>query len=134
MPTIATDLSLSDEEQQKRNDEYITQAKSTIGKVVTLEFKEAKTEITEVDKKERENLAIEARTKILSGETIENIAEKLTLNHENIQFESGSGTIETLPSIVTYPEVKTLSGKSLSSVIKTSAEKALTLSGETAKK
>lgn len=133
IPTIAADLSLSEAEQRKRNDEYIAQAKSTIGKVVTLEFKEAKTTITDADKKEREQLAIDARARIASGETIESIAEKLTLNHENVRFESGSGTKEELPSIVSYPGIKESTGKYLSEVVKTKAEKALTLSGETAK-
>jgi protein-export membrane protein SecD len=100
---------------------------------VTLEFKEAKTTITDADKKEREQIAVDARARIASGETIENIAEKLTLNHENVRFESGSGTKDTLPSIVLYTDLKDEAGKHLSPVVKTKAEKALTLSGETAK-
>ncbi len=51
---------VSESEKRKKSAEDTEKAKATIGKVVQLEFREAKTNITEMDKKERKVLAEKA--------------------------------------------------------------------------
>jgi preprotein translocase subunit SecD len=52
---------MNDEEKRKKNAEDISNAKETIGKVVKLEFKEQKKDITDEDKKARQELANKAK-------------------------------------------------------------------------
>ena len=90
IPTVAQDSSVSEAEQKKKNDEYIRQAKETIGKVVTLEFKEKKTTITDQDRIERKAIAQEIREKALSGTSFKDLGDKYSTTHENIIFENST--------------------------------------------
>lgn len=132
IPTIARDANTSEEEQQKKNNEYIKQAKETIGKVVTLEFKEKKTTITAEDKAERKAIAQEIRQKALSGASFKDLGDKYSTTHENISFENGTGTLENLPEYVKYTGIESLSGSSLSEVVTTKLQNTVSLSGNTA--
>lgn len=91
--------SMTDEEKKAKNDEYITKAKETIGKVVRLEFKEQKTTVTDADKQERTDIA----TKLLAeiGEAkypFATIANKYKDQYENIEYRAGSGTTSEIPA------------------------------------
>ena len=132
IPTVAQDSSVSEAEQKKKNDEYIRQAKETIGKVVTLEFKEKKTTITDQDRIERNAIAQEIREKALSGTSFKDLGDKYSTTHENIIFENGTGTLEDLPEYVRYNGIELLSGSSLSNVVTTKLQKTVSLSGNTA--
>ena len=132
IPTVAQDSNVSEAEQKKKNDEYIRQAKETIGKVVTLEFKEKKTTITDQDRIERKAIAQEIREKALSGASFKDLGDKYSTTHENIIFENGTGTLEDLPEYVRYNGIELLSGSSLSNVVTTKFQKTVSLSGNTA--
>ena len=132
IPTVAQDSNVSEAEQKKKNDEYIRQAKETIGKVVTLEFKEKKTTITDQDRIERKAIAQEIREKALSGTSFKDLGDKYSTTHENIIFENGTGTLEDLPEYVRYNGIELLSGSSLSNVVTTKLQKTVSLSGNTA--
>ena len=56
--------SISEEQKRKNNAEDIEKAKSTIGKVVKLEFKEQKKDITDEDKQARRELAEKAKAEL----------------------------------------------------------------------
>ncbi|NDK08383.1 protein translocase subunit SecD [Candidatus Gracilibacteria bacterium] len=81
------------------NEENIKKAKETIGKVVKIEFKEKRKNVTDADKKERKDLA---RTIIAELKTTKDgfnpIAQQYKDNYENVDFGSFSGTREELNS------------------------------------
>ncbi len=88
------------EEKKKQQEEDIKNAKATIGKVVQLEFKELKTEFTEADKKEREQIAQNLQ-KDLQTDGFDATKQKYTTQYENIFASSGTGT---LPKEIQFPE------------------------------
>jgi protein-export membrane protein SecD len=83
---------ISDEEKRKKNAEDITNAKNTIGKVVKLEFKEEKKDITEEDKQERRDIAEKARWE-LTNTPFATIAAKYRDQYENVFYVSTSGAL-----------------------------------------
>jgi protein-export membrane protein SecD len=83
---------ISDDEKRKKNAEDIKNAKDTIGKVVKLEFKEEKKDITEADKQERRDLAEKARAE-LATTPFATIAAKYRDQYENVVYISTSGTL-----------------------------------------
>lgn len=68
------------------NSKNIETAKEAIWKVVKIAFKERRTEVTETDLKERENIAKEAEKEIKSWEPFQVVASKYRLNFENIKI------------------------------------------------
>lgn len=68
------------------NSKNIETAKEAIWKVVKIAFKERRTEVTEADLKERENIAKEAEKEIKSWEPFQVVASKYRLNFENIKI------------------------------------------------
>lgn len=108
VPTMTFEgQNLSKEEQEKQNQDYIQKAKDTIGKVVRLEFKEAKTNITDADKAERKSIADAALTEVKAGTfDFRTIATKYKDQSENVEYFSGTGTLETLPSEVKFDGIE----------------------------
>ena len=99
---------LTDAEKKTLNAEYIAKAKDTIGKVVRLEFKEQKTEITDADRAERKTLADTAKTEMGDGSLFEIVAKKYRDNYENIEYTTSSGSLKELPKEVTFSGIDTL--------------------------
>ena len=90
--------SLSDAEKKAKNDEYITKAKETIGKVVRLEFKEQKTSVSDADKKERTDIATKLLSEVQEAKyPFATIATKFKDQYENIEYRAGSGETSELP-------------------------------------
>jgi protein-export membrane protein SecD len=95
---------LSEEGERARNEQYINDAKNTIGKVVRLEFKEKKTDITEADRVERRKIADAALNELsVNGANFESTARKFVQNNEAVTYGSGSKTeIEKLPTELSF--------------------------------
>lgn len=90
---------LSDVEKKAKNDEYIAKAKDTIGKVVRLEFKEQKTTVIDTDKQERTDIATKLLAEVHAGKySFSTVANKYKDQYENIEFQSGSGTVSEMPA------------------------------------
>lgn len=99
---------ISEEEKEERTREDIANAKATIGKVVKLEFKEEKREITEEDRLERRALA-ESALRELGTTPFATIGQKYRDQYENIIFASGTGTLPSeasfsgVDAVTTFP-------------------------------
>ena len=108
VPTMTFDgQNLSKEEQSRQNQEYIQKAKDTIGKVVRLEFKEQKTTITDADRAERKKIADAALAEVKLGTfDFRTIATKYKDQNENVEYFSGTGTLETMPSEVKFDGIE----------------------------
>lgn len=83
---------ITDEEKRKKNAEDIAHAKDTIGKVVKLEFKEQKKDITDEDKKARREIAEKAKAE-LATTPIATVGAKYRDQYENVAFITTSGTL-----------------------------------------
>lgn len=92
---------ISDEEREEKSHEDIKAAKETIGKVVKLEFKEEKKEITEEDKLERRALA-ETAIRELDTTPFATVGQKYRDQYENVIYTSGTGA---LPSEASFSGV-----------------------------
>jgi preprotein translocase subunit SecD len=79
-------------EKEKKSREDILAAKETIGKVVKLEFKEEKKQITEEDKLERRAIA-ESALRELSTTPFATVGAKYRDQYENVIFSSGTGAL-----------------------------------------
>ena len=109
---------LSDAEKKAKNDEYITKAKETIGKVVRLEFKEQKTSVTDADKKERTNIATKLLTEVQSAKySFATIANKYKDQYENIEYRAGSGETSEIPQEFTFTGMESVKTPYISSQI-----------------
>ena len=84
---------ISEEEKKEKSEADIAKAKSTIGKVVKLEFREQKTTITEADRLERKALALAARKEIDAGIPFETVGIKYRDQFEMVGYESASGAL-----------------------------------------
>ena len=83
---------ISDAEKRIKNAEDIARAKDTIGKVVQLEFREEKTEITEADKKARREIAEAALTET-KDTPFATVGGKYADQYENVRYLTQSGTL-----------------------------------------
>ncbi len=81
---------ISDVEKQKRTREDTQKAKETIWKVVQLEFRELKTEVTETDKLDRKLLADKILAE-LDTTPFDTVGTKFRDQYDNIIFASGTG-------------------------------------------
>jgi protein-export membrane protein SecD len=105
---------ISEDEKRIKMNEDIARAKDTIGKVVRLEFKERKTEITEADKKARKELADTAKTELIDT-PFATIGAKYRDQYENVIYFSSSGALipqaqfEGYDSITTFPHISSVS-------------------------
>lgn len=101
---------LSDADRKIKNAEDIKKAKETIGKVVQLEFREARTVVTDADKAERRTLADKASMEIKTT-PFATVGQKYQDQYENIVFNAGTGAIPSmlafsgLESITTFPHL-----------------------------
>lgn len=89
---------LTEEQKKAKNAEYIAKAKETIGKVVRLEFKEMKTVITDADRAERKTIAETAAKEAAAAKDFSVIGKKFRDGYENVEYASGSSTVEQLPT------------------------------------
>ena len=78
---------VSESEKRKKSVEDTEKAKATIGKVVQLEFREAKTNITDSDREERKELADKAWNE-MSTTPFATIGQKYRDQYENVVFAS----------------------------------------------
>jgi len=83
---------VSESEKRKKSAEDTEKAKATIGKVVQLEFREAKTNITDSDKQERKSLAEKALAELTTTPFV-TVGQKYRDQYENVIFASGTGTL-----------------------------------------
>lgn len=97
---------LTETQLKEKNAEYIAKAKDTIGKVVRLEFKEQKTEITDADRAERKTLADSAKKEIGDGTLFASIAKKYQENYENIEYSTSSGSLKELPKEAVFSGIE----------------------------
>lgn len=94
---------LSKEEQERQNAEFIGRAKDTIGKVVSLEFKELKTGVSDADKMERQKIAEAALTDVKAEiYDFRTIGNKYKDQAENVEYFAGTGTLENIPSEIKF--------------------------------
>lgn len=95
---------ISEDEREERTRDDIVKAKATIGKVVKLEFKEEKKDITEEDKIARRLLA-EGALKELETTPFATVWQKYHDQYENVIYLSSSGA---LPSEASFSGVDTI--------------------------
>lgn len=100
------DESLTEEQKKSKNEEFIANAKETIGKVVRLEFKEMKTSITDADRAERKTIAEAAAKEAATAKEFAVIGKKYRDAYENIEYVSGTATVAELPAQYALEEVK----------------------------
>ena len=94
---------LTDAEKKARNDEYIARAKETIGKVVRLECKEKKGEITDADRAERRSIADAALKEVRDGTlAFDVVGKKYQDLYENVSYTSGSGSRSEMPPELSF--------------------------------
>lgn len=91
---------LSQEEREEKNAQDIARAKEVIWKVVKLEFREEKTQLTEADKTARKNLAKKADEE-LKTTPFSTVWQKYRDNYENVIFYAGTGV---LPPYAQFPD------------------------------
>lgn len=114
---------MSDEELKQKNAEYIERAKETIGKVVRLEFKEQKTDVTDADRAARKTLADDLKKEISAdGSNFAQIAKKYAASNERVGYASGSEAKESLPAELAFTGFLQATGPKLTDV--TLAERA----------
>ena len=89
---------LSEAERKIKNAEDIKNAKETIGKVVQLEFREARTTVTDADKAERKTLAEKALNDLKST-PFATVGQKYRDQYENVAYATATGT---LPSEIAF--------------------------------
>ncbi len=99
---------ISEEEKRIKNAEDIARAKETIGKVVQLEFREEKKEITDADKKSRRDIAERVSLEI-KDTPFATVGTKYRDQYENVGFISTSGALmrearfDGVDAISTFP-------------------------------
>lgn len=98
---------ISDEEKVKKNAQDIVKAKETIGKVVKLEFKEEKKDITEADKTERKMIADKALTELKAGTDFATIGAKYSSQYENVGFVTSTGALPSEAQFTGYESITT---------------------------
>lgn len=111
---------LTEEQQSAKNTEYIQKAKDTIGKVVRLEFKEMKTEITDADKKERKDIALNIKKELAWNVDFATIWGKYKDSYENIIYTAWSGSKDTMPLEATFSWMENVKTPFISDVIESS--------------
>lgn len=118
---------LSEEEQSAKNNEYIQKAKDTIGKVVRLEFKEQKTEITDADKKERKDIADKIKGDLTWDIDFATIGNKYKDSYENIIYSAWSGARDTMPQEATFTWMENVKTPFISDVLISSQKGTLSM-------
>lgn len=110
-------LNLTSEQKKIKNEEDIAKAKETIGKVVRLEFKEQKTEITDEDLLERQKIAQDVFNEIKNWMDFEVVANKYSEKYENIVFSKDTYTNENIPSELSFTWMENIQTPYISEII-----------------
>lgn len=97
---------VSEEEKQKKSAADIARAKETIGKVVQLEFREEKKEITDADRAERKGIADNVLME-LQTTPFETIGAKYRDQYENVGYYIGTGVLRDEAKFEGYKNVTT---------------------------
>ncbi len=97
---------VSEEEKQKKSTVDIARAKETIGKVVQLEFREEKKEITDADRAERKGIADNVLME-LQTTPFETIGAKYRDQYENVGYYIGTGVLRDEAKFEGYKNVTT---------------------------
>lgn len=118
---------LSETEKTAKNNEFIKTAKDTIGKLVKLEFKEMKTEITEADKTERKDIANKVRADLVWTLDFATIWKKYKDSYENISYVAWTGTKTSMPQEVTFTWMENIKTPFISDVIESSQKGSYTV-------
>ncbi len=119
---------LSEAELREKNNEYIKNAKETIGKVVRLEFKEEKTEVTADDVAERTTIAKAALEEAKKGGEFASIAKKYSQNHENTRHITDAKVdLENLPAELSFESFKKITTTGLTSLLEGQLAGSLTI-------
>lgn len=106
---------------EERNALYIKKAKDTIGKVVRLEFKEQKTQITDQDKTERSKIATDALAEIKKWDVeFATIGKKYKDSYENVEYLAGTGTKDSMPEEATFTGMENMKTPYISDIINSS--------------
>lgn len=107
---------VSEEEKKKKGAEDIARAKETIGKVVQLEFREEKTEITEADRLARKTIAENALLE-LQNTPFATVGAKYKDQYENVGYLVSSGSLPSEARFDGYEKITQFPHKS--GVVKT---------------
>lgn len=118
---------LTEEQKTQKNNEYIKKAKETIGKVVRLEFKEMKTEITDADKAERKDIANKAKNELASWTDFKTIWNKYKDSYENVAYNTWSWTKDEIPQEATFKWMEDVKTPFVSDIIETAQQWSLTV-------
>ncbi|EKE29401.1 MAG: hypothetical protein ACD_2C00181G0009 [uncultured bacterium (gcode 4)] len=111
---------LTKEQISEKNNEYIAKAKETIGKVVRLEFKEKKVQITEADKAERKQIAESIKKDLDSKEfDFTTVANKYKDQYENATYTSWSWAKDELPLEATFTWMEEVQAPFISDILET---------------
>ncbi len=102
---------ITESEKQQRTKEDTIRAKETIGKVVQLEFRERKTDVTEADKMERKLLADKVLTEV-SSTPFSIVGAKYRDQYENVFYASGTGSLPPEASFSGFADVTSFPYKS----------------------
>lgn len=95
---------ISEEEKIRKNREDVARAKEVIGKVVQLEFREQKTDITESDRLERRMLADKALTD-LKDSSFDVVGGKYRDQEERVVFATGTGSLPPEATFAGYDKI-----------------------------
>lgn len=118
---------ISEEARQKKSAEDIARAKETIGKVVQLEFREEKKDITEEDRIARGALAKQASEELAST-PFSVVGQKYRDNYENVLFQSGTGSLPPEAKFDGYDKVTTFPHQT--GVVKTQGNATMTMGAD----
>jgi len=109
---------LSESQLREKNTEYINNAKETIGKVVRLEFKEEKTNVTAEDIAARSTIAKAALEEAKKGGDFATLAKKYAQNNENVKHVDGNKVdLESLPAELNIDALKKVTTTGLTDVL-----------------
>ncbi len=109
---------LTDSELRDKNNEYIKNAKDTIGKVVRLEFKEEKTNVTPEDIAARTTIAKAALEEAKKGGDFATIAKKYSQNNENTKYVTDTEVdLENLPAELNIDAFKKITTVGLTNLL-----------------
>ncbi len=115
---------ISEEARQKKYAEDIARAKETIGKVVQLEFREEKKDITEEDRIARGAIAKKASEELAST-PFAVVGQKYRDSYENVLFQSGTGSLPIEARFDGYEKITTFPHRT--GVIKTQGNATMTM-------
>lgn len=118
--------SLSEAERNKKKSEDIKTAKDVIGKVVKLEFREEKKDITDADRAERQAIAGLAHTE-LQTTSWDTIVTKYRDQYENVDYKTGSGSLPAIATFSGVQDIKTF--PYVSPVVLTHTEPTISMDG-----